>query len=172
MKEYTINLKKQLKALSFMFYMVFFILAILTYYWHNNDLDSELVGYFALFFVISVMPVIYLHFEYLNKNRSLRIGIDKENHVFYLYDKKKEETREIGFSNIAKVIIYSAPSIRKKSNFQLLPFENYYFARISTRTNESIDITSLLMSDMVEVLSELDSIKPQFKFRFFATTLY
>jgi len=172
MKEYTINLKKQLKAFSFMFYMVLFILAILTYYWYNNELDTELIGYFALFLVISFMPVIYLHLEYLNINHGLKISIDKENCVFYLFDKKKEVPKNLAFGDITKIVIYSALSIKKKSNFQLLPFENYHFARIYTRTEELIDITSLLMDDMVAVLSELEGIKPQFKFRFFATTLF
>ena len=150
MKEYRITIKKQLNAFSFMYYVIIFIVAVLAYYKYNNDLDNELLAYYILFFLISLAPVVFLHIEYLKRNWNYRLLNDSDNNCFKLCNIYKEEESIIKFVDIEQIVIYCAPSVRKKSNFKILPFENYHFARIFTKSGKQYVITNLLMEDIID----------------------
>jgi hypothetical protein len=172
MKEYKITSKKQLNSFSFMYYVIIFIMAVLAYYQYNNDLDRELLSYYIIFFLISLIPVVFLHIEYLKRNGNFRFIIDSDNSCFKLSNIKKEEESIIKFDEIKQIVIYCAPSVRKKRSFKILPFENYHFARIFTKNHKQYIITNLLMEDIIEGFKIVPNIKIQFELRIFATTLY
>ena len=172
MKEYKITNKKQLSAFYFIYYVIIFIIAVLAYYQYNNDLDNELLSYYIIFFLISLIPVVFIHLDYLKRNRNYKFSIDTDNSCFKLLNTKKEEESIIKFDDIEQIVIYCAPSVKQRRSFKILPFEHYHFARIFTKDHKQYVITSLLMEDIVDGFKIVPSIKVKFKIRIFATPLY
>jgi hypothetical protein len=172
MKEYRITIKKQLNAFSFMYYLVVLTLVVLSYYYYIGDLDSELIFYYIIFFLINLTPVIFLHTEYIIRNISYRFIIDINNNCFKLMNDRKGESEVIYFNNVEQIVIYCAPSVWKKKNFKILSFEKYHFARIFTKNHTQFVITNLLMEDIVECLKIVPNVHLKFKRRIFATALY
>ena len=116
MKEYKITGKKQLNALSFIRYVAIFIVAILAYYQYKGELDDFTITFFSLFFLISLVPVIFLHVEYLKRNSNYKLLIDTDNKYFKLYNAKEEKESIIKFSEIEQIVIYCAPSVKYKES--------------------------------------------------------
>ena len=172
MKEYRITIKKQLNAFTFIFYFTILFILLLGYYQYNNELNNESLFYYGIFFLISLIPVVFLHIEYFARNGNYTFIIDSENKCLKLSSIKKDEVTIIKFEDIERIVIYCAPSVRKKRNIKILPFESYHFARIFTKSHEQHVITNLLMEDIIDGFKIVANIKVRFKLRIFATALY
>jgi hypothetical protein len=172
MKEYRITCKKQLKAFYFIFYLALFIIGVLSYYLIINELSSFYLKYLITWFIISLAPVVFLHIDYLQRNRNYKFTIDRSNTCFIFYDIKKSETSIIKFEDIEQIIIFCAPSIWERINIYVLPFEKYHFGRIYTKSQKQYNVTNLLMEDIIDEFKHIQGLKVIYQRRIFATTLY
>jgi hypothetical protein len=172
MKEYRITRKKQLGALNIIFYLAIFVIGVLGYYHFINELNSFIVKYLIIFFIVSVIPVIFLHIDYLHRNRNYKFIIDSSNRLIIYRNMKNGESSIIKFEDIDHIQIFCAPSIWKKVNIYALPFEKYHFGRIFTKNHKQYNITNLLMEDIIDGFKNIPGIKVKYKMRIFATTLF
>ena len=172
MKEYRITCKKQLIAFYFIFYLALFIIGVLSYYLIINELNSFYLNYLIIWFIVSLAPVVFLHIDYLQRNRNFKFTIDNSNTCFIFYDIKKAESFILKFEDIEQIIVFCAPSVWKRTNIYVLPFEKYHFGRIFTKNHKQYNITNLLMEDIIDGFKNLPGINVKYKMRIFATTLY
>ena len=115
----------------------------------NFSIDA-IIGV-GVFFGIDAIPALYLHFEYLAKNK----GEEYEVRDTELVRRKGGE--EIIFKNdeIEKIIIYLSPALYKNSNFHLLAIESYHYAVVKLKAGEELILTSLLAPRIDKSLKQM-----------------
>jgi len=137
--------------------ILFFILLIL-----NFDTDFIIIG--SLFFLITIVPAIYLHFEYFTKNFGCEIEISDQNIIII----RKNQKIIFIKSDITKVILYKSANM-STGGLPLYSLEQYYYIRLVLKSNEEIIISSLLINDLNCFLSEFKGIEFERKKRFFCS---
>ena len=152
--EYKLILKNQLASLSGL--MIFTILLMITVWLVglNEGFGSDLFFFFSVFYLINLLPVIFVHYQYYNanKDKELLIEMDKKQ----LLIKTHNSVKTINFKEIQKIEIYMMPSMYRGINFQLFPFESYHYAVIETKDKEKIIITSLIVVNLTKLFTDLN----------------
>ena len=151
--KYRINFRNHLSALSGT--IIFTILLFLAVWLIgiNEGYDIDLFFFFAIFYLVNISLVCFLHFQYNKVNKHTSIIIEHEERQFIYVTKTSKKS--IYFHEIQKIEIHMMPSVYRGSNFQFLPFEQYHYAVIYT-TNEKIIITCLAMKNLMKVFSALN----------------
>lgn len=134
---YTIKSKEILKNLSFTFFLLVF--GLICFYY--NFLNSTVFDIRIIIVIIGilVMLTVLLLLDYLKNSTkgTIKIG-DSEIEVIH-----SNGSTLIYRKNIISVTLYGAPSVNRKSDFRLLPFEAFHYVEVKCLNHPNILITSL-----------------------------
>ncbi len=156
-----ITLRNHLNALtSFVFLS---LIVIFLGFW--VDFEPIRVRAFIVFYSINALPGLYLHLQYYNVNKGLKIKIVTD-HIIVC--KAGEETK-YDVEDIDKILFYMCPSVAKGSNWRSFCMENYYFARILTKDRNEFNITCLLAPEMENSFKKLRGVKFERRIRLFCS---
>lgn len=167
---YKITFANHLKALEFFIIVLLIIIGFGWYQSNQNNLDESLRNGLITFALLSFLPVLYLHIEYYYYNRGTELEIDT-------WDKKLIHTDKTGiteaynFDDLSKIIINMPPNMYRGSSFQILPFEQYHYAKIYTKSGKEIIITCLMARKVQDLLGSIRGVPVEKKKRIFASVL-
>ena len=113
--------------------------------------EQDAVMIFGIFFLIDAFPALYLHFEYLSRNR----GEEYEVRDTELIRRKGGEVTVYKNNEIEKIIIYLSPALYKNSNFHLLAIEGYHYGVVKLKTGEELILTCLLSPRIDKALKQM-----------------
>lgn len=118
----------------------------------SKGFERDLFIFFGIFYLVNLIPVLFLHFQYFYANKNLTFSSELDNKRFIFSNNEFRKT--VNFSDVKKIDIYMVPSMYRGSNIQLLPFEDYHYAIIKTH-NEDFIVTSLLVKNLVKEFKNL-----------------
>lgn len=125
--------------------------------------DRPAVVIFGIFYLIDLIPVLYLHIEYWlkNKNETYEVHFDE------LVQFKNGEKTIYKVSDIKKITVYLSPALYRRSNLHFLGIEAYHYARVYLTSGEELIITCLLTPKVEKAVSRLRGVKIERKKRLF-----
>lgn len=168
--KYKVSLANHLKALEFFIIVLFIVIGFWWYQAAQNNLDDSLRNILIGFVLISFLPVSYLHLEYYSYNKGTELEIDAYEKKF-TYTDKAGTTEIYSFDNLSKIIINMPPNMHRGSGFQILPFEQYHYAKIYTKSGKEIIITCLLARKVQDAMGSIRGVPVEKKKRIFASIL-
>jgi hypothetical protein len=142
-----ITTRTHFAALESLFFLAT-ILAVILYFF---SFDKGMAIAFAIGFGIDATTSLYLHFEYLSKNK----GEEYEVHDTELIRWKGGEKTIYKNDEIEKIIIYLSPSLFKNSNFHILSIESYHYAIVKLKIGEELILTCLLSPRIDKSLKQM-----------------
>lgn len=155
------TLRRHLEALtSFVFLS---LIVVFLFFW--VDFEPIRVRAFLVFYSINALPGLYLHLQYYNVNKGLKIKIGTD-HI--IVSKEGEETK-YDVEDIDKILFYMCPSVAKGSNWRSFCMESYYFARIITKDGSELNITCLLAPEIEDSFKQLRGVKFERRIRLFCS---
>ncbi len=166
--QFKITLKNQLKALEFSIFLMLFTIACMLYFYYSDPFFRLQI--FVWLFLIQLIPVLYLHFEYLLINGGSSLVIN--NDMLVLKYTENTNVVDLNFNLIARIIFYIPPSFYRNSierRMQFLPIEAYNYAVIYSKEGDKIIITSLMIPDVYEELGKMKGVSIDKKKRLFAS---
>lgn len=156
-----IKFKNHFRAVPFM--VVNIILSFLAVWYFRFDQTSILL--FTIYLVIITLPTIVVHLEYYSNDQDKTIELS-ENEIKIHY-KRGSHNVILKTSDIDKITIYRSANFNK---IPMLPTEFYFYAKVFAHPgNESIIITSLMLSNSCDELKILKNIPVEFKGTFLAS---
>lgn len=155
------------KALESGLYLTLLIILAIYFIGNDSGFSTQLYSFFGIFYIINLLPALYLHLEYYICNRKEVYEITKNELIRYKNGKRNCYSND----EIHKIVIYMAPSIYRRSNLHFLAIEGYYFARVFTKNGEELNITCLLSDELEEAVRLLSNSAYERKKVFFATLL-
>jgi hypothetical protein len=132
----SITARKHIGALQSLLIVSVMFIGILI--WFQFSIDA-VIG-ISILWSIDAISSLYLHFEYLAKNK----GEEYEVRDTELIRRKGEEVTVYRNDEIEKIIVYLSPALYKNSNFHLLAIEGYHYAVVKLKTGEELILTCLL----------------------------
>ena len=135
-KDLAVTARTHLAALQSLMIVTVMLLGILI--WFQFSVDA-IIG-ISIVWGIDALTSLYLHFEYLAKNRGEEYVIRNTE----LVRRKGGEETVYKNDEIEKIIIYLSPALYKNSNFHLLAIEGYHYAVVRLKTGEELILTCLL----------------------------
>ncbi|WP_286920673.1 hypothetical protein [Flavobacterium sp. UBA4197] len=146
--ELSLTLFKHLKMLIILIFtsVVFLGLAL---YFYDDFSNKTLVYLLILFFVLFMLPVLYLHYNYYENSKGVTYEIEKSGLII----KKNNIKREIKIDSINEIVFFMTANRLQKSGYSQFAFENYHYAKIILKDDEQIIITCLF-SDKIEAILE------------------
>jgi hypothetical protein len=166
--KYKISLRNHLKALEFSLFVVLVIIGFQIYQSHMgyDYINWGIVGWA----IVSFLPVLYLHIEYYYYNRGTEFEIDAYEKKF-TYTNKRGTTETYSFDDLSKIIVNMSPNMHRGSGFQILPFEQYHYAKIYTKSGKEIIITCLMARKVMDLVGSIRGVPVEKKKRIFASIL-
>jgi hypothetical protein len=158
--KYTITPRNQFIALKAII-LVFLLLALLYKYGKYSNGDLE---FYSIFFLIFLIPVLYLHIEYYYFNKGTTLDVDLLQNKLVYYS-KSGEIKTIRFDELKEIVYYMAPSWHRTIKMKMAPWEHYHYAIILTKDGEKIIITSLMVPNVEKALSEIKGVPTEIKNR-------
>ena len=160
-----ITSKRQLKAL---FYFICGIVLYLGVGFYFKFEEGDFVVFLPLF-IFTMLPTIFLHVEYLRRNREEEYELCGDRIIRYMKDNKIDYKKE----DIKKIEIYVSPNYFNNEIY-FTTYANYHYAKIYLNSGEILYLTSLLAPGGIDKVfsTYLRNIPYRKVKRFFATTLY
>jgi hypothetical protein len=168
--KYKTTFANHLKALEFFIIVLLIIIAFGWYQANQNNLDESLRNGLIAFALLSFLPVLYLHIEYYHYNRSTELEIDSWGKKL-IYTDKTGVTETYSFDDLSKIIINMPPNMHRGSSFQILPFEQYHYAKIYTKSEKEIIITCLMARKVQDLVGSIRGVPVEKKKRIFTSIL-
>ena len=168
--KYKISLGNHLKALEIFIIVLFIIFGFGWYQTNQNNLDESLRNGLIAFALLSFLPVMYLHIEYYHYNRGTELEIDSWGKRL-IYTEKTGTTETYNFDDLSEIIINMPPNMHRGSSFQILPFEQYHYAKIYTKSGKEIIITCLMARKVKDMAESISGVTIEKKKRIFASIL-
>lgn len=142
-----IAVRTHLAALQSLLFLTTILVALLYLF----SFDRGMAIAFAVGLGIDAFSSLYLHFEYLLKNKGEEYDIrDTE-----LIRRKDGEETVYENNEIEKIIVYLSPALYKNSNFHLLSIEGYHYAIVKLKTGEELILTCLLAPRIDKSLKQI-----------------
>lgn len=168
--KYKITFKNQLKVLDLLIVTIALIFLFALYQVNQNNFDDNLLNGLIVFTLFNLLPVIYLHIEYYFFNKGSTIEINS-------YEKTLNYKDKIGlietyvFKDINKIVLYMPPHFHSSRMFVRIPFDNYHYAKIYTKSGKEIIITCLLAPKVMDLVRSIKGVPVEKKKRIFASIL-
>lgn len=141
------NFWNQLKMLIGLIIMS--LLCFLLIYFVQNSFDLKLTVYLLIpYFLMFFIPVVVIHFNYLNENRGTIFEIN-QNEIF---KKNKTNISKYCTQDIKEIVIYMSGT-RNRGNGGLA-HSDYFYAKIKLLDGSFFIITSLYSSKIDKILKE------------------
>ena len=120
--------------------------------WFKFSIDAVIgVG---ILWGIDAITSLYLHFEYLAKNK----GEEYEVRDTELIRRKGGKETTYKNNEIEKIIVHLSPALYKNSNFHLLAIEGYHYAVVKLKTGEELILTCLLAPRIDKSLKQMHGV--------------
>ncbi len=134
---YEINNKEIIKNFSFCFFLLGSGIAFEYFNRHYYDVfDIKII---AIIILCLIFICLLLFIDYFNNSTREKIKIgDSEIEVI-----NSGDSTFIYRKDIKSVTLYGSPSINRKSDFRLLPFEAFHYVEVKCLNHPNIIITSL-----------------------------
>ncbi|MDG1849269.1 MAG: hypothetical protein P8I82_02095 [Flavobacteriales bacterium] len=116
--------------------------------------DQYFVQVFVFFWMLDLLPAVYLHLSYLSKNK----GEEYEVRDTELVWRKGGEKKVYKNHEIEKIIIHLSPALYRNSNFHLLAIESYHYAVVKLKTGEELILTCLLAPRIDKSLKKMKGV--------------
>jgi hypothetical protein len=168
--KYKFSLVNHLKALEFFIIFLFIVIGFWWYQANQNNLDDSLIDGLVVFVLISLLPVLYLHLEYYSYNKGTQLEIDPSEKKF-TYTDKTGVIEIYSFDDLNKITVNMSPNMYRGSGFQILPFEQYHYAKIYTKSGKEIIITCLMARKVMDLVGSIRGVPVEKKKRIFASIL-
>ncbi len=170
MNNYYTSFKNQFRALRFL--LVIIALSLLYLFWiiKRNELRDYTINFFSIFILIELIPVLYLHLEYFYLNSNTTLNIDYINREI-TFSNKAIINETFRFDDLEKIEVFMPPVWHRKSNFQVLAFEQYHYAIIYTKTGKKIIFTCLMAQKVEDAVRNIRGVPIDLKKRLFASVL-
>lgn len=166
--KYEITIGNQLMGLRAILVLLIFLICSV-FYFENNHI-GHLWGAFCIVYISSLIPVLYLHLEYYYFNRGNTLSIESfENKLIYC--NKLGEIKTIYFNEINKIQYYMDPTWYRKSDFRILPFARYHYAKICIKGGEKIIITSLMIPRIEDAFAAITGVTKEKHIRLYSSIL-
>jgi hypothetical protein len=164
--EYRVSIKNQFKSLEFLVYgsLLFSLLVYLIY--KNEGYTKDFGQFFFVYYMVLLIPTLFLHVEYFLKNRNDILTIDVEQKNIRI-----NKQTDIAFNQIENITYFMPPVWHRKGFIRLLPFEDYHYARITMKNGERFIFTCLMAYRVEDTLKSITGVRIEKKNRLFATTL-
>lgn len=143
----SITVRNHMSALQSLLIVSVLFIGILI--WFQFSIDA-IIGV-SILWGIDAITSLYLHFEYLAKNK----GEEYEIRDTELIRWKGGEETIYKNDEIEKIIVYLSPALYKNSNFHLLAIEGYHFAVVKLKTGEELMLTCLLAPRIDKSLKQM-----------------
>jgi hypothetical protein len=162
MKEFTqIHVKNHFRALPFL--SINIILSLVGVWFFKFDQSSIII--FSSYLGIITIPVLFIHLEYYLHDRYITIQLTRDE--IRISNKKTGVDKILKVQEIKKIIVYQSANMNK---IPILPSEFYFYAKVFTQVeNDSVIITSLMLSNYAEEFNALGNISREFKGTFLAS---
>ena len=167
---------RQIRSLFFVLFLIGFVIIIIQYTGGidlsntpERDFREKLlfVSIFAAIFSLLVLPILFLHIDYLIRNRNEEYEIRDKT----IIRRKSGIETFYGSKDIDDIYLY-----QPKGEFSLaskrLPWEHYHFVKILMKSGEVLYLTSLLYpSGLEKILKSHIKVSYWTETRWFPTTL-
>ena len=166
--QFKITFRNQFKALEFTIFLLLFTLGCMLYFYYTNPFFRLQI--FVWLFVIQLVPVLYLHFEYLLINKGSYLIIN--NDLSMLKYINMHEEVGLNFNQIARIVLYLPPSAYRgniERKMQFLPIEPYGYAVIYSKDGDKLMISSLMIPNVYKELEKIKGVPMDKKKRLFAS---
>ena len=159
--------KRQLKALFYFICGLILYIGIFIYFKIDDRIFIMIVV--APLLIFTQLPTIFLHIEYLTRNKGEEYELCGERIVQHKEDKEFIYYKE----DIKKIEVYVSPNYFNNEIY-FTTYANYHYAKVYLKSGEILYLTSLLAPGGIDkVLSTYLKDIPYRKVkRIFATTLY
>ena len=130
----------------------------------NYPLTLPLYLVILFFFLLNVLPVLLLHFQYLSKNWKATLEIDTRKQLIRYTN--HDETKIVSFHNISELKYFATHGhISTKGSSLFYTFDPYRYYSIKSNDGTTIIVTCLMINDLENSLEPLIGIKAERKFR-------
>ncbi|MES2560981.1 MAG: hypothetical protein V4590_14640 [Bacteroidota bacterium] len=164
--EYRVTIRNQFKSLEFLIYGSLFFAILVYILYQNEGYSADLLQFFSVYYLVLLIPTLFLHIEYYLKNKNDILTIDTCQELISI-----NEQRPISFNEIEKITFFMPPVWHRKGIIRLLPFEDYHYAKIKMKNGEYFVFTCLMAYRVEEALELISGVVIEKKTRLFATTL-
>ncbi|MCF8301815.1 MAG: hypothetical protein K9I94_00965 [Bacteroidales bacterium] len=133
--------------------------------WFQFSIDA-VIG-ISILWGIDAITSLYLHFEYLSKNKGEEYEVRDSELI------RRKDGKETIYKNdeIEKIIVYLSPALYKNSNFHFLAIEGYHYAIIKMKNGEKLILTSLLAPRIDKSLKQIRGVLFEKRKRLFCSIL-
>lgn len=146
-KVLSITIRNHFSALQSLFFLATILIVILYFF----DFDRGMTIAFAIGLSIDAITSLYLHFEYLAKNK----GEEYEIRDTELIRRKGGEETIYKNDEIEKIVVCLSPALYKNSNFHFLAIEGYHYAVVKLKTGKELILTCLLAPRIDKSLKQM-----------------
>jgi|GEM_PF-6994318 hypothetical protein len=133
------------------------MVALLLYYANKSGFDQGSISLWSILYLIFAIPNCFLHFQYYYYNHRTVLDILPEQ-AKLIWTNKASKSETIEFSEINKIIVFMAPSKYRGNKVRLVPFEDYYYAKIYTSSGNEIVITSLMAPNVEDTMRTITGV--------------
>jgi hypothetical protein len=164
--EYKITFRNHFKSLEFLIYGSLLFAGLVYVLYKNEGYSTDLVQFFSVYYLVLLVPTLFIHIEYYLKNRNDILIIDTSEKTISINGQKP-----IFFSEIENITYVMPPVWHRKGFIRLLPFEDYHYAKIKMKNGEQFIFTCLMAYRVEDVLKQISGVPIEKRKLLFATTL-
>jgi hypothetical protein len=140
------------------------IVVIILYIIYAANFDSSVFIYVIIpMFIVLVLPTAYIHYDYYIHGRNYSYEINDRGIIQFKNDKFVTFDR----ANFKEIKLYMSGTRLIGSGVKNFPFEDYYYAKITTIEGDEILISCLFSKKIDELLVSLYSEVPVTKNKYF-----
>lgn len=140
------------------------IIGIGLIYYMFNDVELIIIIAISFFFFFSMLPTIYLLFNYLKKNKRMTVSLDGDKILIF----SKKAKNVIYIENINDITFNGSKNIFEEHNIRFSTFDDFYYVDINIKDGSKVVLTSLLSMDLRKILlKNYPNIKIKYNYRLF-----
>jgi hypothetical protein len=138
------------------------IVVIILYIFYAADFDSHIFLCVIIpMFIILVLPTAYIHYNYLEHGNNYSYEINENGIIQY----KGDNIIIFDRANFIEIKLFMSGTRLVGSALKKFPFEDYFYAKITTTKGEEILISCLFNKKIDELLISLYSEVPLLKIK-------
>lgn len=140
------------------------IAGVILYIFYASNFDSNIFIYVIIpLFIVLVLPTAYIHYNYYKYGRNYSYELNERGIV----QSKNSKSVTFDRGNFKEIKLYMSGTRLIGSAIKNFPFEDYYYAKITTMEGEEILITCLFSKKIDELLVSHYSEVPLTKKKYF-----
>jgi len=139
--------------------LIFFYVVIVA-----SNFSDDGLQYFLIIFLITILPILYLHIGYFIANKGQKITLFDSGFIY----EKNGKSSTILWADVNSVDLYISGNM--ESGIPKLPFEVYHYVCVNnSNNNEKIIITCLMCPKLYKIVKEIHGVDIKIKRRVFCS---